>query len=43
MRRAAAKPVPRGLRTQVERRAEAEMRLLATARQLIARRGWTGT
>jgi len=30
-------------RTQVERRAEAEARLLATARQLIARRGWTGT
>ena len=30
-------------RTQRERRTEAEMRLLATARQLIARRGWTGT
>ena len=29
-------------RTQVERRAEAESRLLATARELIARRGWTG-
>lgn len=29
-------------RTQVERRAEAEGRLLETARQLIARRGWTG-
>lgn len=30
-------------RTQVERRAEAEARLLATARRLIARRGWAGT
>lgn len=30
-------------RTQVERRAEAEAKLLATARQLIARRGWAGT
>jgi len=30
-------------RTQVERRAEAEARLLATARLLIARKGWTGT
>lgn len=30
-------------RTQVERRAEAEVRLLETARVLIARRGWTGT
>ena len=41
-RKAAAKgrPAPR---TQVARRAEAEARLLATARQLIARRGWAGT
>jgi AcrR family transcriptional regulator len=30
-------------RTQGARRAEAEARLLATARQLIARRGWAGT
>ena len=30
-------------RTQGERRAEAEARLLDTARQLIARRGWAGT
>ena len=30
-------------RTQVERRAEAETSLLASARSLIARRGWTGT
>lgn len=37
------KTVADGPRTQVERRAEAEARLLATARQLIARRGWTGT
>ena len=32
-----------GPRTQVERRAEAEARLLATARKLIAHRGWAGT
>lgn len=42
-RRASAKVAAEGSRTQLERRAEAEMRLLATARQLIARRGWTGT
>ncbi|WP_179107057.1 TetR/AcrR family transcriptional regulator [Variovorax sp. KK3] len=30
-------------RTQQERRAEAEAKLLATARRLIARRGWAGT
>lgn len=30
-------------RTQQERRSEAETRLLATARRLIARRGWAGT
>jgi AcrR family transcriptional regulator len=41
--RASAKAVAEGPRTQVERRAEAEMRLLETARELIARRGWTGT
>ena len=41
--RVGAKAVAEGPRTQVERRAEAEMRLLATARELIARRGWTGT
>ena len=41
-RKAAAngRPAPR---TQLERRAQAEARLLATARQLIARRGWAGT
>lgn len=43
LRRAGAKAAAEGPRTQVERRAEAEMRLLATARELIARRGWTGT
>ena len=42
-RGASAKAAPDGPRTQVQRRAEAEGRLLATARQLIARRGWTGT
>ena len=42
-RRASAKAAAEGPRTQVERRAEAEMRLLTTARELIARRGWTGT
>ena len=41
-RKAAAgkRPAPR---TQQERRSEAELRLLATARELIARRGWAGT
>ena len=41
-RKAAAgkRPAPR---TQLERRSEAELRLLATARELIARRGWAGT
>lgn len=29
-------------RTQVERRAEAEQRLLAAARQIVARKGWVG-
>lgn len=43
MRRASAKAAADGPRTQVERRAEAEARLLTTARDLIARRGWTGT
>ena len=42
-RRGTAKASTDGPRTQVERRAEAETRLLATARKLIARRGWTGT
>lgn len=41
--KASVKAASTGPRTQVERRAEAEMRLLATARKLIARRGWTGT
>lgn len=41
--RASAKASVSAPRTQVERRAEAESRLLATARQLIARRGWSGT
>jgi AcrR family transcriptional regulator len=31
------------VRTQQERRLEAETKLLATARELIARRGWAGT
>ncbi|WP_077003128.1 TetR/AcrR family transcriptional regulator [Variovorax sp. KK3] len=31
------------MRTQKDRRSEAEARLLATARSLIARRGWAGT
>jgi AcrR family transcriptional regulator len=31
------------VRTQEERRAEAEARLLSTARHLVARRGWAGT
>lgn len=43
LRRAGAKAAAEAPRTQVERRAEAETRLLATARQLIARRGWKGT
>ena len=43
LRRAGTKAAADGPRTQVERRAEAETRLLATARVLIARRGWTGT
>ena len=43
MRRASAKATADGPRTQVERRSEAEARLLATAGELIARRGWTGT
>lgn len=45
-KRVVRKPAKPGValpRTQLERRAEAEARLLATARQLIARRGWTGT
>ena len=33
----------KAVRTQGERRAEAEARLLATARELVARRGWAGT
>lgn len=41
--RARANVAAEGPRTQVERRTEAETRLLATARELIARRGWTGT
>ena len=40
-------PVPPALaqapRTQLERRLEAETRLLATARELVARRGWART
>ena len=43
VRRASAKAASDGPRTQVERRTEAEARLLTTARQLIARRGWAGT
>jgi AcrR family transcriptional regulator len=42
--RQALKPLEKhGPRTQLERRAEAEGRLLATARHLIAHRGWAGT
>lgn len=43
IRRAPAKAAADTPRTQVERRADAEARLLATARELIARHGWTGT
>ena len=43
LRRAPARAASDAPRTQVKRRAEAEARLLATARELIARRGWTGT
>ena len=39
----AATAVAKVTRTQGERRAEAEARLLSTARQLIARHGWAGT
>ena len=38
--RKALAPAPR---TQLERRSEAEARLLATARELVSRRGWAGT
>ena len=40
-RRAAIKLAP--TRTQFERRSEAEAALLATARQIVARKGWAGT
>lgn len=41
--RAARKALAQAPRTQLERRSEAEGRLLATARELVARRGWAGT
>lgn len=41
--RAARKALAQAPRTQLERRSEAEARLLATARELVARRGWAGT
>lgn len=43
-KKAAKSPeAPATPRTQLARRAEAEARLLSTARRLIARRGWEGT
>lgn len=42
VRRGVAKAAADMPRTQMARRAESEMRLLSTARELIARRGWTG-
>lgn len=42
-RKPAGKAAAKRPRTQLERRSEAEARLLATARALIARRGWAGT
>ena len=41
--RTAGKALAPAPRTQLERRSEAEARLLATARELVARRGWAGT
>ena len=41
--RAGRKTLVQAPRTQLERRSEAEARLLATARELVARRGWAGT
>ena len=41
--RTAGKALAPAPRTQLERRSEAEARLLATARELVARRGWART
>ena len=40
---ATRKALAQAPRTQLERRSEAEARLLSTARELVARRGWAGT